>query len=161
MSCPSGRRSEPTVRAVPAVLSLIVTRVSVHWRIAFPGSYFATDDQRILLALGPRDERVDGVIDVAAPRDGVPAGLAGHEVVLEEDAFLARDFLIEEALHAYHLEANLKVLEDGEEAIKFIDRLSSDENIACPELMLIDINLPKKSGFEVKPLDFLKANPIP
>lgn len=45
----------------------------------------------------------------------------------------------------------LHVTEDGEEAMNFLDRNcnSSDRNTPRPDLILLDLNLPKKNGREV------------
>jgi chemotaxis family two-component system response regulator Rcp1 len=44
---------------------------------------------------------------------------------------------------------NLHVVSDGERAIEFIEAAEYDESSPCPELALLDLNLPKKSGLEV------------
>ena len=49
----------------------------------------------------------------------------------------------------------IKIARDGIEAIDFITN-NIDHNLALPNLILLDINLPKKNGFEV--LDFIKNN---
>ena len=58
-------------------------------------------------------------------------------------------FLIREALRAYRLDVDLRVFEDGEEAIHLIQLLDTDDSQACPDLMLVDLNLPRADGFEV------------
>jgi two-component system, chemotaxis family, response regulator Rcp1 len=58
-------------------------------------------------------------------------------------------FLISEAIRAHHLDAQLQVFEDGEEAINLIDRIDAGEGVRCPNIMLLDINLPKADGFMV------------
>jgi two-component system, chemotaxis family, response regulator Rcp1 len=58
-------------------------------------------------------------------------------------------FLIREAVRAHHLDAELQVLEDGEEAINLIERIDAGEQDVCPDVMLLDINLPKTDGFMV------------
>jgi len=58
-------------------------------------------------------------------------------------------FLVKAAIAAHDLDVELHVIEDGEEAIAFIARLDADDSAACPQLFLIDLNLPRTSGFEV------------
>jgi CheY-like chemotaxis protein len=58
-------------------------------------------------------------------------------------------FVIREAILAQRLDLELRVLEDGEEAIGYISHLEEDPEEPCPLLMLLDINLPKNDGFEV------------
>jgi CheY-like chemotaxis protein len=58
-------------------------------------------------------------------------------------------FLVREAMTAHGLDVVLEICEDGQEAIDFIVSLEEDESEPCPELILLDINLPKTDGFEV------------
>jgi len=58
-------------------------------------------------------------------------------------------FLIKEALRAHRLDVDLRIFQDGEEAIRLIQLLDSDDSQRCPHLILIDLNLPKADGFEV------------
>lgn len=53
---------------------------------------------------------------------------------------------------------DLYYLTDGEEAIKFLLREAPYENAPVPQLILLDINLPKKDGRQV--LKFIKNEPI-
>lgn len=41
------------------------------------------------------------------------------------------------------------MLQDGEKAIRFFDRVDRDEAASCPVMVIIDINLPKRPGGEV------------
>jgi len=41
------------------------------------------------------------------------------------------------------------VVADGEQAIEFIDRAERGEDAPCPSLILVDLNLPKRDGFEI------------
>jgi chemotaxis family two-component system response regulator Rcp1 len=58
-------------------------------------------------------------------------------------------FLVKEALRVRGLKADLQVIEDGEDAISLISQLDEDITVTCPDLMLLDLNLPKKDGFAV------------
>ena len=58
-------------------------------------------------------------------------------------------FLVREALQAHGVAAALRVVEDGEQAIQFIQGLEADDSAPCPSLFLLDLNLPKKSGRDV------------
>jgi CheY-like chemotaxis protein len=67
--------------------------------------------------------------------------------------FLAEDNpadagLVRRALEEYGVEGQLIVIADGEKAIEFIQALE-DEAAPCPDLAIIDLNLPKKPGREV------------
>jgi CheY-like chemotaxis protein len=69
-------------------------------------------------------------------------------IVLVEDAE-PDVFLVREALQRAGLESDLEVLDDGEKALDFIDRLEQDPAAPRPHLVLLDLNLPKKSGSQV------------
>jgi CheY-like chemotaxis protein len=51
----------------------------------------------------------------------------------------------------------VRVLRDGEEALAYLRREASLGSAASPGLVLLDINMPKKGGFEV--LDEMKHDP--
>ena len=58
-------------------------------------------------------------------------------------------FLIREALKAAGLLCRLDTLADGEDAFNLIDRLEGDRTQPFPDLFIIDLNLPRRSGSEV------------
>jgi DNA-binding response OmpR family regulator len=58
-------------------------------------------------------------------------------------------FLVREALEHAGLEFELLVLSDGEKAVDFIDNMDLGEIVHGPHLVLLDLNLPKKSGGQV------------
>ncbi len=58
-------------------------------------------------------------------------------------------FLVREALRQAGISGELTVLDDGEKAVDFIDRLDRDSNFLCPNVVLLDLNLPKRSGDQI------------
>jgi chemotaxis family two-component system response regulator Rcp1 len=68
------------------------------------------------------------------------------------------DVLIaQEALAAGRLSTELNVVSDGAEAISYLRRIGDYHDVARPDLILLDLNLPKMSGHEV--LAEVKADP--
>ncbi len=65
--------------------------------------------------------------------------------------------LTREALLESKVRNNLSVAEDGEEALKFLRRESPYGNAPRPDIILLDLNLPKKDGREV--LSEIKSDP--
>lgn len=65
--------------------------------------------------------------------------------------------IAEEALKASRLTPKLTVVPDGVEAIKYLRRQSGYAQAPRPDLILLDLNLPKKSGHEV--LEEVKTDP--
>lgn len=55
-------------------------------------------------------------------------------------------FLVEEALRSEGIDARIQRWEDGEEAIH---ALSAIADLAIPDLIIIDLNLPKITGFDI------------
>lgn len=66
-------------------------------------------------------------------------------------------FLIRETLREQGLMYQLSVIEDGERAISFIRREGQYVGAVRPDLILLDLNLPKHNGREV--LQSIKENP--
>lgn len=54
-----------------------------------------------------------------------------------------------EAIQLENLPLDLHIVSDGQKAIDFIARAEADPNAPCPHLLVLDLNLPKKDGFEV------------
>ncbi|MDD5408714.1 MAG: response regulator [Candidatus Omnitrophica bacterium] len=85
------------------------------------------------------------------------------EILLVEDnpadVRLTKEALLEEKLHN-----SLNVVNDGVEAIAFLRKEGKYSNSARPDLILLDLNLPKKDGREVlkeiKNDDDLKRIPV-
>jgi two-component system, chemotaxis family, response regulator Rcp1 len=57
--------------------------------------------------------------------------------------------LIRRAIKAANLEVDLQVATDGEQAIRLFDEADNHPAAPCPDLVILDINLPKKPGGEV------------
>jgi CheY-like chemotaxis protein len=57
--------------------------------------------------------------------------------------------LVAAALDEHHIEHELKVAHDGEEALAFFAHMGQPDSPPCPDLMLLDLNLPRLDGFEV------------
>ena len=70
------------------------------------------------------------------------------QIVLVEDAE-PDVFLVREALESGGVDFSLRVFDDGEKAVEFIDKVDTGETTPCPHLLLLDLNLPKRSGAQV------------
>ena len=66
-------------------------------------------------------------------------------------------FLVEEALRFHKLEFQLHVAADGLAAIRYIENLGHTPEAACPDVLLLDLNLPKVDGHDI--LNALRAHP--
>lgn len=65
--------------------------------------------------------------------------------------------LVREALADGKMRNEMHVASDGVEALKFLKRQDEYAGAQCPDLILLDLNLPKKSGREV--LQEIKSDP--
>lgn len=68
-------------------------------------------------------------------------------IILVEDN-PADVLLLREALTSDEVKPRLYVASDGEEGIRMVDAID-DARMPIPDLIVIDLNLPRKSGFEV------------
>ena len=55
-------------------------------------------------------------------------------------------YLVREALREQGLEFVLDVVEDGEKAFQYLERAEVDRSRPCPDLFIVDLNMPKRSG---------------
>jgi DNA-binding response OmpR family regulator len=69
-------------------------------------------------------------------------------VLVVEDS-RADAFLIQDALKTANIDADVHVVTDGEAAVKFFDRADEDPTVACPALVILDLNLPRRRGVDV------------
>lgn len=73
-------------------------------------------------------------------------------------------YLVTEALEEGKIVNKISVARDGQEAIDFLDKNGKYANEELPDLILLDVNLPKKNGHEVleyiKEQDNLKQIPV-
>lgn len=72
--------------------------------------------------------------------------------------------LLSEAFEEARLVVDLTVVKNGERAIDFLERRGEYENARRPNLVILDVNLPRKSGHEVlghiKSSEHLKVIPV-
>jgi len=68
----------------------------------------------------------------------------GHILLAEDN--LADVLLVRQALDTHQLPHELHVVRDGDEALEFISRMDSPGGTPRPDLLLLDLNLPKIEG---------------
>jgi CheY-like chemotaxis protein len=57
--------------------------------------------------------------------------------------------LVRQALRDHEVHCDLRVIADGQAVVTFIDGLDRDRKLPCPDLLLLDLHLPKRDGTEV------------
>ena len=66
--------------------------------------------------------------------------------------------LTQEVLKAGKIKNKLNIVMDGEEAISYLKRIDKYADVQLPDIILLDLNLPKKDGREV--LSEIKSDPL-
>lgn len=64
--------------------------------------------------------------------------------------------LVREVIREHELPFEVHLATDGQQAIDFIIKAESEPEAPCPQFLLLDLNLPKRDGFEV--LERLRAS---
>lgn len=80
----------------------------------------------------------------AAKPDHAAWGRTDFSILLIEDN-PADVHLVREALEEHGVQGDLTVVTDGETAIRMIESIDS-QPLTCPDLFIIDLNLPRKPG---------------
>ncbi len=55
--------------------------------------------------------------------------------------------LTTEALEENNITHKISIVKDGKNAIDFLNKMDHHQNAETPDLILLDINLPKKNGY--------------
>jgi CheY-like chemotaxis protein len=67
------------------------------------------------------------------------------QILVAEDNY-ADVILFQEALQYHHIEHQLYIAADGQAALDFVARIGTSPATPCPDVMLLDLNLPKVDG---------------
>jgi chemotaxis family two-component system response regulator Rcp1 len=79
------------------------------------------------------------------------------QILLGEDN-LGDVLLVRRALNEHRVEYELHTMRDGSEAALFMEGVQEGGGLPCPDLFLLDLNLPKLDGCEL--LVLLRAHPL-
>ena len=91
----------------------------------------------------------DGIFSMVERSDDKLALPDQSTIVLVEDN-PTDVMLFREALQWHGVNPTLLVLRDGDEAIRFLDRIEDGE-VPCPDMIVLDINLPEKAVLKFWP----------
>jgi CheY-like chemotaxis protein len=97
---------------------------------------------------GPRRSQADPHSSSQSQSENEPEQIEYPPVLIVEDN--AGDILlIRESLKRHGLRVQLRVATTGEYAIRLIDEIDNNPDTPSPRLVILDLNLPRKTGIEV------------
>ena len=70
------------------------------------------------------------------------------QILIAEDS-KSDVFLIRQALQKSGINAQIHIADDGEKTVKFIEQADADPPAPCPDLILLDINMPRYKGGDI------------
>ena len=73
----------------------------------------------------------------------------GRALVLVVEDNQADVFLVEQAIKLRNLPVRLLMLDNGDDALRYFMQADADPTARCPDAVLLDLNLPRRSGREV------------
>ena len=85
--------------------------------------------------------------EIEAMASGMENGCASHLLLVEDSAHYVRQ--LQEALRDVNASINLHVADDGINAMAFLRHEGINVNAPRPDLILLDLNLPRMDGREV------------
>src|SRR5579884_3005881 len=83
-----------------------------------------------------------------SPETPSPSRAPRLNLLLAEDN-LPDALLVREVIRKENLPFDVHLVSDGQQAVDFIANSEHDDQAPCPHLLLLDLNLPKRDGFEV------------
>jgi len=100
-----------------------------------------------VLAGGGQHRESDDPLPVESEREKTPDDKRALVLVIEDNQ--ADVFLVEQAVRLRKLPVRLLTLDNGEDALRYFAHADADPAAQCPDAVLLDLNLPRRSGREV------------
>ena len=80
---------------------------------------------------------------------GCESGIRMCDMILLFEDNAGDILLVQKALQKHHIRHRLHVIRDGEEALAYVARIGEEGGEPVPDLVLLDLNLPKADGQEI------------
>ena len=91
---------------------------------------------------------LDAGLDSCSPSRYNSTAQKRPQILIVEDS-RADVFLIRESLCEAQVDADLHIVQDGEKAVHFFEQVDQDPSASVADIVILDINLPKRTGHEV------------